>query len=69
MACPQDDVENLYLVRRYSGVVREEMVDEPLSQGLKLKVDSDLERERKGKFYVEEVIKSMLGEDVLDPKS
>ena len=68
MADPKSDSENLYLVRRYSEVTRGEMADEPLSQGLAAKVDSHLERERKGKFYLEEAMKGMFGEDGTDPK-
>jgi hypothetical protein len=58
----EDDVENLFIVRRYSEIVRGDMQDEPLSQGLALKVDSDAERERKGKYYMEEPLTGMFGE-------
>lgn len=68
MSDPTDESGNLYLVRRYSEVIRGEMADEPLSQGLAVKVDSDLERERKGKYYLEEAMKGIFGEDGTDPK-
>ena len=58
----EDDVENLFLVRRYSEIVRGDMQDEPLSQGLAVKVDLDAQRERKGKYYMEESLTAMFGE-------
>jgi hypothetical protein len=68
MAETTDDPGNLYLVRRYSEIIRMEMADEPLSQGLAAKVDSDRERESRGKLYLEEAMKGMFGEDGTDPK-
>ena len=68
MSEPTDEPGNLYLVRRYSEIIRGEMADEPLSQGLAVKVDSDLERERKGKYSFEEAMKGLFGEDTTDPQ-
>lgn len=64
----EDDIENLYIVRRYSEIVRKDLQYEPLSQGLAAKVDSDAERERKGKYYMEEASTGMFGEVGQDPK-
>ncbi|TGO27522.1 hypothetical protein BPAE_0040g00010 [Botrytis paeoniae] len=47
--------EGLYLVRRFSELTRNEKIAEPLSQGLAEKLDHDIERERKGKYFYEEV--------------
>ncbi|KAF5867747.1 uncharacterized protein Bfra_010717 [Botrytis fragariae] len=49
------NAEGLYLVRRFSELTRNEKIAEPLSQGLAEKVDHDIERERKGKYFYEEV--------------
>jgi hypothetical protein len=64
----EEDIENLFIVRRYSEIVRDDKQDEPLSQGLAAKVDSDAERERKGKYYVNEALTGMFGEIGQDPK-
>ncbi|KUJ11461.1 uncharacterized protein LY89DRAFT_786389 [Mollisia scopiformis] len=68
MTTSQDDAENLYLVRRYSEIVRDEMSDEPLSQGLAAKVDADIEREKKGKFLAEDAVMNLLGDDAINTK-
>lgn len=68
MTSSQDDAENLYLVRRYSEIVRDEMSDEPLSQGLAAKVDADIEREKKGKFLAEDAVMNLLGDDAINTK-
>ncbi|TGO60868.1 hypothetical protein BCON_0032g00640 [Botryotinia convoluta] len=49
------NAEGLYLVRRFSELTRNEKIAEPLSQGLAEKVDDYIERERKGKYFYEEV--------------
>ncbi|THV50274.1 hypothetical protein BGAL_0157g00090 [Botrytis galanthina] len=49
------NAEGLYLVRRFSELTRNENIAEPLSQGLAEKVDHDIERERKGKYFYEGV--------------
>lgn len=49
------NTEGLYLVRRFSELTRNEKIAEPLSQGLAEKVDYDIERERKGKYFYEGV--------------
>ncbi|KAF7886496.1 uncharacterized protein EAF01_011174 [Botrytis porri] len=49
------DAEGLYLVRRFSELTRNEKIAEPLSQGLAEKLDHDIERERKGKYFYKEV--------------
>lgn len=67
MALQQDDAENFYIVRRFSEIVRDEMADEPLSQGLAIRVDAEAEREHKGKYYVDGAIKGLLGDDASDP--
>jgi hypothetical protein len=64
----EDDVENLFIVRRYSEIVRGDMQDEPLSQGLAAKVDSDAEREKKGKYYMDEALTGLFGESGQDPR-
>ncbi len=64
----EDDVENLFIVRRYSEIVREEMQDEPLSKGPAAKVDADAERERRGKYIMEEGLTGLFGEIGQDPR-
>ncbi|TGO69785.1 hypothetical protein BOTNAR_0007g00670 [Botryotinia narcissicola] len=49
------NIEGSYLVRRFSELTRDEKIAEPLSQGLAEKVNHDIERERKGKNFYEEV--------------
>ncbi|KAF7950568.1 uncharacterized protein EAE97_002120 [Botrytis byssoidea] len=48
------NIEGSYLVRRFSELTRDEKIAEPLSQGLAEKVDHDMERERKEKYFYEE---------------
>ncbi|CAG8951357.1 hypothetical protein HYFRA_00007268 [Hymenoscyphus fraxineus] len=64
----EENAENFFLVRRYSERIRDELPNEPLSQGLAVKVDSEAERQHKGKYYIDEAMKGMFGEDGTDPK-
>ncbi|CAG8980773.1 hypothetical protein HYALB_00012873 [Hymenoscyphus albidus] len=64
----EENAENFFLVRRYSERIRDELPNEPLSQELAVKVNSEAERQHKGKYYIDEAMKGMFGEDGTDPK-
>lgn len=64
----EDEAENFYMIRRFSEIVRgSTRKDEPLGVSFVAKVDLDVERDKKGKFYVEEAFTGIFGEAGEDP--
>lgn len=61
----EDEAENFYMIRRFSDQVRTK--DEPLARSFVAKVDSDVERERRGKYHAAEIVTGLFGQALQDP--